>query len=212
MSNIQEVLGTSDYLVLDDIFNDETYTLLKNYFSNCKWHFTSETNLHEFRKDATKEELLQDYGFINVITVPEGTHEPTIHTAFEDKILQYFKDVEILRIKAGLFTPSESEIVHYPHIDSPEPHWTALFYFSTEKDAGETHIYNQKYDPYKYKSFDVQYEITKDKFEVLEKVEAKENRVLFFKGNVYHSSSRPRTVYKRIAVNVNFIGTPLATK
>ena len=69
---------------------------------------------------------------------------------------------------------------------------------------GETYIYNQHKTPHE------QYDNTKDKFEVLEKIEAKENRVVFFKGDVYHSSSRPRTIYKRIAVNVNFVGTPLA--
>lgn len=210
MSNIQEVLRASDYLVLDDIFSDETYTLLKNYFSNCSWDFISETNLHEYRKDATQEELLQDYGFTNVITTPDGTHEPTIHKAFEDKVSEYFAVDDVKRIKAGLFTPSESEIVHYPHVDSPAVHWTALFYFSTEKGAGETYIYNQKWDAYKHKTPHEQYDNTKDKFEVLEKIEAKENRVVFFKGDVYHSSSRPRTIYKRIAVNVNFVGTPLA--
>ena len=44
--------------------------------------------------------------------------------------------------------------------------------------------------------------------QVIDKIEAKENRVLFFKGNVFHSSSSPKTIFKRIAVNINFMGFP----
>ena len=210
MSEIPEVLRASDFLVLDQAFPNDIYGFLKDTFNTCEWKYHAETNYHALTKDATKEELLQDYGFTTMISDPDSIYNPAVHNAFENSVKEYFNLDKVLRIKAGLFVPSESEVVHYPHVDSSQPHWTALYYFSSEKDAGHTYIYNQKFDPFLYKDPFVQYDATKDKFDVLKKIEAKENRVVFFKGNVYHSSSRPRTVFKRIAVNVNFVGTPLA--
>jgi len=209
MSEISQVLRASDYLVVDNAFPEEVYNYIKTHFEHKPRKYSPETNFHELRKDVTKEHLLQDYGFTNIITGPDGSDWQEGHDAFETCIKQYFDVEKIWRIKAGLFTPAESEFVHWPHVDIHDVHWTALFYFSTEKDHGQTYIWNQKFDPYIWKNPYEQYDATKDKFEALEKVETKENRVLFFKGNVFHSSSRPRTVFKRIAVNVNFRGVPL---
>jgi len=207
MSNISKALEVSDYLVVDDIFSEDNYKIIKDFFNKTTWVHTPETNDHS-KMNATREELLQDYGFTRLLYSNNQSDDPMIAQMFLDNVKQVFDVHHLDRIKAGLFTPSESEILHWPHVDNALPHWTALYYFSTEEDAGHTYIYNQKFDPYMYKNPYEQWLQTKDKFEVQEKIQTKENRVVFFKGNVYHASSRPRNVFKRIAVNVNFFGHP----
>lgn len=210
MSKVLQDLSSNDYVVIDDVFNKKDYNTLKEYFNKCEWTFMPESNIHAGHKDLTQKEKLQDYGFVNLISGYGQTKDKLVENIFTDNIKTFFKLDNLSRIKAGLFTPAESEILHMPHVDYAEAHWTALYYFSSEKKAGHTYIYNQRFDPYRYKDPNVQLREKLDSFEVETKVEAKENRALIFKGDVYHSSSRPRTIFKRIAINVNFQGQPLS--
>ena len=209
MSKVLQDLSNNDYVVVDNVFSEEDYNTLKKYFNECDWKFLPASNHHAGHKKLTKEEELQDYGFVNLISGGGQTKDSLIEKTFIDNIKTFFNVYKLNRIKAGLFTPAESEIIHMPHIDYLEPHWTGLYYFSTEKNAGHTYVYDQRFDPYRYKDANEQLRATIDNFEVETKIEAKENRALFFKGNVYHSSSRPRSIFKRIAINVNFFGSPL---
>jgi len=209
MSKVLQDLSSNDYVVIDNVFSKEDYNILKKYFNDCEWSFLNETNTHS-EYDLTEQEKLQDFGLVNVITVYGSTKDGLIEKAFSDNVKKFFELDSIDRIKAGLFPPAESEIIHQPHTDLTEPHWTGLYYFSTEKNAGHTYIYNQRFDPFRYKNANEQLRATKDNFEIETKIEAKENRVVFFKGDVFHSSSRPRTIFKRIAINVNFRGRPLS--
>ncbi len=206
---MDQSLKEHDYIVVEDVFSKDNYNLLKEYFETCEWNFTNETNDHKFN-NLTKEQALQDYGLVNLVQMYDQSKNSVVAKIFADNIKNFFSLDKVQRIKAGLFTPSESEIIHWPHVDMEKPHWTGLYYFSTEKDAGHTYIYNQRWDAYKYKNANEQWSLTKDDFEIEAKIEAKENRAVFFKGDVYHSSSRPRTIFKRIAINVNFEGQPLS--
>lgn len=202
-------LREHDYVVIDNVLSKEHYGLLKEYFETCEWSFTNETNDHKYT-DLTREQALQDYGLVNIVQMYGQSKNTVVTKIFTENIQKYFSLDKIERIKAGLFPPAESEIIHYPHVDIEKPHWTGLYYFSTEKDAGHTYIYDQKWDAYRYKDANEQWRLTQHNFRIADKIEAKENRVVFFRGDVFHASSRPRNIFKRIAINVNFEGRPLS--
>ena len=124
----------------------------------------------------------------------------------DSSIQRYFHMLKTLRVRTGLLVPVGHKKVHAPHIDLLDPHWTALIYFSSEKGSGQTYLYDELYDPYLYSTPEKQWEGRQ--LPIAEMVEAKENRVVFFRGDMYHSSSAPETILKRIAMNINFTGHP----
>lgn len=195
------------YGIVENALNPDDYNNIKNYLNNLGWEFITDTSGIEQDADKTiyKSSLAKILFSEDRYASNEMVH---VCQPFLNCISKYFDLQKVVRTRAGLFYPQEKEVIHGPHVDFAYPHHTALFYFSTEKEAGHTYIYDEVFDPYSYKTLSQQYERKKDTMEVIDKIEAKENRVLFFKGNVFHSSSSPKTVYKRIAVNINFIGSP----
>jgi hypothetical protein len=144
------------------------------------------------------------YSFYNWILSPDGDFwEPNfslcmsaLHCALDD----YYDDISVLRIRAGLHSANPTNIVDEPHVDIYQPHMVALLYLN---DAdGPTYLHNKKYVPedgnqISLKDIDLSQSI---------KVMPKENRLLLFNGSIYHSSSKQTTPSRRIAINYNFTG------
>lgn len=191
------------YAVVENALPQKDYESIKHNLVHLGWYFSA----------ATATENVQETD-----TVHFGSFARTLYDSEPGKdvaplgwelypfvrcIEKYFDVRQIIRIRAGLLLPKETEIVHGAHVDIFGPHHTALFYFCTEEGAGQTYLYGPPYDPYTSTE-----QINPSNLQVIDKIEARENRALFFNGNVFHSSSTPKTIYKRIAVNINFLGTP----
>lgn len=210
MNKIRKHFLKNDYVVIDDFFSKSDYNKLKSYFYDVGWQFIASTARRFEDKNANKS--INDSSFVHLVfdcLNKNNRNKSDVYDIFFENLSNGFDIKEILRIRAGLITPdgTNKEYTHGSHVDWVHPHYTALFYFTTEKDAGHTYIYHEKFDPYLYVDGDHQKGERVD-LKIAEKIEAKENRVLIFKGNVYHSSSKPQSVYRRIAVNVNFEGIP----
>lgn len=195
---------TKKYAVVDNFFDTVTYLTLKSYILN-------ELDFHILDNVATAdEEVFLHHGLAGMLYDPEKNvnTDNLVTSLFVGNIERYFKLDDVIRIRAGLQLPIGKELVHTPHCDFGFPHWTALIYFSTERGSGETYIYDEYFDPYTYRDVNDQRAKRSDKFKVLDKIEAVENRVLIFRGDVFHASSAPQKIKRRYAVNINFKGTP----
>lgn len=210
MNKLRKHFLKNDYVVIDDFFSKSDYKKLKNYFYSVGWNFIPST-ARKFENQKAEDKSIYDSSFVHLVydcLDKNNRNKSNIYDIFAENLSNGFDIREILRIRAGLITPDgiKEEYIHGSHVDWVHPHYTALFYFSSEKDGGYTYIYNEKFDPYLYDDADHQRD-GRD-LKVAEKIEAKENRAVIFKGDVYHSSSKPQSVYRRIAVNVNFEGIP----
>ena len=194
------------YFVIDNFFSPTEYRILKKFFTDPDFDWGYIANV-EFGEDVFNQKELLNYGFTSTLYNSDRGRQvnknPIITDMFVFNTQRLFDVKNLLRIRVGLQTPLGKKYVHAPHVDFQEPHYTGLFYFSTERGSGETHIYDTCHDPYKD---DMQSHPANMKS--IDTVEAVENRVLFFRGDVYHSSSAPEKIKRRIAVNVNFEGKP----
>lgn len=199
-----------DIKVIDNFFSQEAYNSLKLRLDrDIEWRhshcITGHTGLKELdiyaggfgkiiQRDDESEEKKDLY--------PEFTH------LFGYKLTETFHLEKILRIRAGLQVPINQTKVNDPHVDYDYPHWTALVYFCSEDDAGYTYFYNEFWDKNSYANPYVQWQENKDLFKLADKIAPKENRCVIFRGDMFHASSAPETIARRLAVNVNFKGNP----
>ena len=93
-------------------------------------------------------------------------------------------DYYVDRLRWGMTTSIGKKFVNQAHIDTEIPHKTILFYI--HDSDGETFFYNNKQ-------------------EVIKKVMPKTNRAILFDGSVFHASSKPVKIPKRIVLNINLI-------
>ena len=108
----------------------------------------------------------------------------------------------IERIRIGCITAKERQLVNKPHVDYYDPHKVALLYFNT--CDGDTHLYNERFDPNKKDDPLKQFLDVEDEFTLLDKSTPEENKLVVFDGLHYHSSSSPTNVSRRIVMNINF--------
>lgn len=110
---------------------------------------------------------------------------------------------EILRIRLGLHTISPQTRVGGAHVDYDQPHKVALIYLNDSD--GDTLIFNEMYDPNSGAST---YEYFQDRYQgrasVIHTSRPEENKMIWFDGLHYHSSSSPTTVAKRVTININY--------
>lgn len=110
---------------------------------------------------------------------------------------KYNMDISQLRIiRYGLAHREHQYTIHTPHIDSTEPHYVGLLYLNDSD--GDTILYKQKYvngsNPFR----------KLEELDVDKRVTPKPNRLVFFDGRIYHSSSTPTNNQLRYALNFNF--------
>lgn len=110
---------------------------------------------------------------------------------------------KIIRVRLGLHSISPESFVGGPHVDLDYPHMVALIYLN---DAdGDTVIYNEKFQPGPGLSTYEYYEqVLNKQVTVQERSTPEENKLVWFDGGYYHSSSSPTTVPKRIVMNINY--------
>lgn len=195
------------YVVIDDFLSESEYRIVKEKVDNSDYRFQECIS-----GTSTDNNPLLDCGWYKHWFRDNTDKEPFMTQIIGHNLSRYFNIQELLRIRLGLFTPigTDEPMVHGPHIDYPFPHWTALLYTCTEEDAGHTYLWDHYHDPYVYPS-DVGYVSTKPEELSLDKavkVAPRDNRVIFFRGNMFHASSTPVSIVKRTAININFIGYP----
>lgn len=103
-----------------------------------------------------------------------------------------FPLAKVLRVRAGLITATKATHFHSPHVDYPEPHHTALLYFTNCN--GVTQFYKERYIE------DIEPNLTLDQ-EIL----PEENKIVLFDGHTYHNSSTQTDIAARIAINFNIL-------
>jgi hypothetical protein len=106
---------------------------------------------------------------------------------------------KVFRVRVGLIHRDIQQVVNGAHIDQLYPHKVGLLYLNNTD--GTTKIYNETAD------FNQQVSISAtENLSVDREIECLENRIVFFDGARYHSSTTPMNTQLRYAVNFNFSG------
>lgn len=187
----------NDVVVIDDFFGKTKFQWLKNIVTSSEqyWYFTETITGDEF--DNKKF-----YGFSCEI-VPEGYPDQYINIAssqlifsLNEQIKKTFSFDKVIRTRLDMTTYRGQESIRFnPHVDIEGKHFTSIFYLTTCN--APTIIYEEK-----SKSTDIDLNL---KFNVLKKIEAKENRLVVFDGHHIHTGMCATDVSRRILINSNFI-------
>ena len=140
---------------------------------------------------------------------PQARHVSPINELIHSALLAAFdkcnEDVkQFYRIRIGLITAQPTNIIHMPHVDLRFPHKTCLLYLNDSD--GDTLLYEEKYDM-RQQLDTIKYFIKnyKDKeMNILHRSTPKANKMIFFNGDHYHSSSTPTNTPARFAININY--------
>lgn len=218
--SINDRILNGDVLIIDDVLPKSFYNMIRKtlHSEGFSWHVASETalvtdvsisgfdngvsfakNLYRFDGNGMYEETSKEASLL-IAALMTATDAAQVMMN------------RLFRIRAGLIANTAHKYkFHYPHVDGTFENIAAVMYFS-DCDA-PIRIYNEVYD----NSFDKlgsdrsdSTMICLDKkynFKLTTKTEVpcRENRIVFFNGRAYHSSSIPTDTTQRIAINYNFI-------
>ena len=109
---------------------------------------------------------------------------------------------KLLRIRLGLITPTAESLKHGPHIDREYAHKTAILYLNDTD--GPLYVYKERYNPGSGIN-SIDYLKNLQNMSVAQTFESKQNRLVWFDGLHYHSSSTPTNVTRRIAITFNYV-------
>jgi len=188
--------------VHDNILQPNMFKKLQSTILNAQipYYFGESTAFRE----KEKPDVL-DYSWSHLV-YEEGQQLSSLSSFLETVLLSALDNAEIeiqnlIRIRIGLITATKDPIVHDPHVDYETDHQVGLLY--VHDSDGDTIIYKNTYETNSsYNSIDF---IKDKKLEVLEQVKPVGNRMVFFNGLQYHSSTTPIHHNKRIAINFNYV-------
>jgi len=190
-----------DYTIIDNAVPNMLFTRLKDVFFNqpMGW-FWLDSSAYE-NKVSTYH-----YSFVNYPLTPSGdTWEPAYSlccSALYAALGDHYQDINITRIRAGMHTAHSENIINEPHVDQDDPHMVALLYLNDSD--GPTYLHNNRYKK-SYKEEQAKIYLKDIDLNQSIKVESKENRLVLFKGDIYHSSTKQTWPSKRVALNYNFL-------
>lgn len=145
------------------------------------------------------------FGFYRPIFGEDGVHISGLYemsVMLTTKLLDQnnLKLKQLRRIRLGMFTKYAESIRHDAHVDYEDPHYTALFYLTTNN--GYTSFYDKiktSKEPYL-----IDCEPSKEILGKEYRVMPKENKIVLFDGLRYHASSTQTDNNLRIVMNINF--------
>jgi hypothetical protein len=113
---------------------------------------------------------------------------------------------QILRIRVGLLTQTNTVGFNTPHVDFTMGHFTACYYVNDSD--GDTVMFDQRLSDTGITNFTeqnlVEY-VERTQFTVAGQSSPKKGRVCIFDGTRFHASTKPNTHDKRVVITVNFI-------
>lgn len=131
------------------------------------------------------------YGFFHMIYGDDQILSPFYETVAP--ILESFKEKmsikikKLIRIRIRMTTKvSVKSIKNYPHVDGKDPH-KVLIYYVNDSD-GDTFFYKKN----------------NNNFEEALKITPSMGSGVYFDGSIYHASSTPSNVSRRMTINFNF--------
>ncbi len=170
------------------------------FSDNFPWYYVAAT---AYTEDVEEYETLYNGSFYHLARNSEiaNTLEDCLLTA-ADKACVIVNRIH--RIRIGMIPICPVESINPPHTDMEMPHKVGLLYMNDSD--GYTYLYNEKYDlNYSKNNSGLYYrEVLDRKTTVKDKILAEENKIIFFDGLTYHSSSAPTKTKRRIAVNYVF--------
>lgn len=194
---IDKVFGDS-IAVLDDALPIELFNVLSNEIFDSKfpWYYCLSS---AYPKDNSNN--VYEYSFSH-IAYENGEKKSFIHEYCYAGLLSALSKLNIqnknlIRIRLGMHTAIENQIINDPHVDFEKPHVGALLYLNDCN--ADTYFFKQRYNG-------VLQRFDEEGFnkEVMEQVAPKKNRLVLFNGNIYHSSSKQSDVSRRVVINYNF--------
>lgn len=191
--------------VIDDIMPDYRANSLEKYcLKEVAWRYNVTGISGVYREPNVPEGIELDRGqngfAYRVLENTAPEFDPKLYSMIEPMINtvkdKFPFELEVARVRIGMFLPSPQGGVHNPHVDYYMPHYTLLYYVNDSD--GDTFIWNEKApreDPEAYP----------EQFTLLDRISPKKNRAVLFNGMHYHSSSRPHFHRERIAITINLL-------
>lgn len=185
-----------------DAVNDSLFRKARDiiFSDNFPWYYVAAT---AYTENVDQYETLYNGSFYHLARNSEiaNTLEDCLLVAADRAGVDVNK---IHRIRIGMIPICPVVSVNPPHVDMEFPHNVGLLYMNDSD--GHTHLYNEKYDCNYEKNHSGQYyiEVLNKKVTIKEIILPAENKMVFFDGLTYHSSSPPTKTKRRIAVNYVF--------
>jgi hypothetical protein len=180
------------FQVFDDIIPKENQdaienTLLSSYFP---WYYNNGTVDEESISDHKKlnPTFKVDFQLTHRI-VWQGQIESDFFHVINDELLAplEYDGRHVRRVKCNMQVNNNYEVKETgPHVDIDEPHYVGLYYVSDSD--GDTVLYND--------------DMTK-----MARVSPKKGRMVFFRGDIMHTSSTPKEYRLRPVININLKNT-----
>jgi hypothetical protein len=196
MSNAFE---SCESVVPQSIFDRISGYILEN--NDMPWFYTYTAYNDPISENIHSFSFFHNAIFDSAPTSSMATHLEMVFLYAMEKTGQKVK--QLIRARVGLLMPTPQPIIHEPHVDMPTPHKTALLYLN---DAdGDTLLYNEIYNPRAATSgFKYYKSILKEQVTVAAQSKPKANKMIWFDGFRYHSSTSPVKTARRVAVNFNY--------
>lgn len=184
------------------LFNKTKSVIFSN---NFPWYYVATTAYTDY---VEQHETLYNGSFYH-LAMNNGVKNSEIAHTLEDCFLVAAEKAcvpvnKLHRIRIGMIPICPIASINPPHVDMETPHKVGLLYLNNSD--GHTYLYDQQYDPnYSKNNSSLYYtEVLNRSMTIKQNILPQENKMIFFDGLTYHSSSAPVNTKRRIAVNYVF--------
>lgn len=194
------MIDINDIIVIDDVINKTYQHAIENVLleeMGPHWYLLDDI---AYPSPAVKE---CRPGLVHPMFDKNGIISPlynlVLPMVFESTTKINFKFGDVLRGRAFIQFPSDTNHSNHPHIDTNTPHLVCLYYVNDSD--GDTIIYEETAD-------DIQNlpGLDTSMLTIKQRVSPKKGRVVLFNGRRYHNSSTP-TKNKRCVINFDLTGS-----
>lgn len=180
---------------LDKTLFDNLQSLLLS--NNFPWYFQENISVDGELSD------LSSYGFSHVFYQNKNINSQYFETILPtlEKIAAETKTKQLLKARADLTVYNSLKFQHKPHVDLFDSHVVVILYMNNS--TAETVIYKDLNTA--PNSSDLNTYLKSNSLEILTTVVPKENRIVYFDGNLIHTGHSPCEEKKRVLLNYNLI-------
>jgi hypothetical protein len=182
----------SDIQIIDDLIDPEDNKIIHEVLmsNDFPWYFNTKTT--EPKYHYLKNSNVYEAPFFSHIFVGENKDNSEFNDLVFPMICRFRESIDNLdtnlnvnRIKANLYMKNiKTGTYNTPHVDDNDAH-AVMLYFVNDCDGNTVFFKNKQ-------------------LEILEEIEPKAGRAVYFNGSIYHASNHPVKSDYRITLNFNF--------